>query len=367
MEEKTGKKNNKDPKSKQKNRLLEDLAIGEGLALNLHLPKKGTLEEGLVLRLLKVELGEGVRLPIRSDVHDGLVVLTSHDHDTGDERVVGLAEYTHGTHGVLSGSLESVEETTDQVGRHEHLGELIVVLEVDSPDGPTLLVEVLVEPGDGTGLGVFVGVHSLPVVQLEVGLGQVIQGVLGLGLSGHKRLLVIIILSSLLGLGGLGGSRGGGSLGLLLLLGGLVLRRGRGVSDLTVDGSELGALDNGLEESDNVGDSLSDRSVEVACETGVEDGGNGNIGQSNSVTDEESSGLEELLEGFESSLDLAEEGGVDGLVVGNVTGDHTMEGTERDRDLLVGESDPCRDLSGSGDISGNELGAGLSGDCRTRR
>ena len=36
------------------------------------------------------------------------------------------------------------KESTDLVGRHEHHAELLVVLEVDSPDG----IAVLVEPGD---------------------------------------------------------------------------------------------------------------------------------------------------------------------------------------------------------------------------
>jgi hypothetical protein len=78
---------------------------------------------------------------IRSDLDGGLDVLTSGDEGTGDDRVVGLAKDTDGTEEVLSGSLESIEETADLVGRHEDLGQLVVILEVDSPDGETVVVE----------------------------------------------------------------------------------------------------------------------------------------------------------------------------------------------------------------------------------
>lgn len=74
------------------------------------------------------------RLTIRGDRDGGLDLLASGDEGTRDDRVVGLAENTDGTEQVLSGSLQTVEETTDLVGRHEDLGQLLVVLEVDSPD-----------------------------------------------------------------------------------------------------------------------------------------------------------------------------------------------------------------------------------------
>lgn len=96
-------------------------------------------------------------LTIRGDRDGWLDLLTSGDEGTRDDRVVGLTEDTDGTEEVLSGSLESVEETTDLlrqlrpgyskvdlaylVGGHEDLGQLLVVLEVDSPDGESLRVE----------------------------------------------------------------------------------------------------------------------------------------------------------------------------------------------------------------------------------
>ena len=78
---------------------------------------------------------------IRGDINDRLDVLTSTDEGTGDDGVVGLSTDTNGTEEVLSGSLQSVEESTDLVGGHEDLGQLVVVLEVDSPDGESLRVE----------------------------------------------------------------------------------------------------------------------------------------------------------------------------------------------------------------------------------
>jgi hypothetical protein len=53
------------------------------------------------------------RLTIRGDRDGWLDLLSSGNEGTGDDGVVGLAKNTNGTEEVLSGSLESVEETTD--------------------------------------------------------------------------------------------------------------------------------------------------------------------------------------------------------------------------------------------------------------
>lgn len=125
------------------------------------------------------------------------------------------------------------ETTTKRRGDergHEGLSELSVVLEVDLPDGETLLVEVLVQPGDGTSSGVLVGVHSLPVLQVEGGLGEGVKGVLA-GRLVSVGLLLLLLVSGLLGLlslRGLGGSLSLGGLGGGILLGGSV---GRNLSD----------------------------------------------------------------------------------------------------------------------------------------
>jgi hypothetical protein len=176
--------------------------------------------------------------------------LATEDEGTGDNGVIGLAEDTDGTEEVLPGSLETVEETTDLVGRHEGLGELLVVLEVDSPDGESLAVELLVEPWDGTGSGVQVGVLSLPLLEVEGRLRQVVKRVLDFWLRWDIRLLLVVI-SRLRGLGL--GSLGLCWLGLLwlrVLLGllGWGSVGGLGLSQLGLavveDGSELGLVDN---------------------------------------------------------------------------------------------------------------------------
>ena len=111
------------------------LSVNPLLTVNLEVPGKSTLEEGLVSVVREVEFGVAVRLPIRSGIDNGLVVGTTGDEDTSDDRVVALAEDTNGTEDVFTGSLETVEEATDLVGGHEGLGQLLVVLEVNSPDG----------------------------------------------------------------------------------------------------------------------------------------------------------------------------------------------------------------------------------------
>lgn len=106
---------------------------------------------------------------------------------------------------------------------------------------------LLVEPLQGI-RGVQVGVLPLPLFKVEGGLGEVVQGVLLLGLSrGEVKVLILVNLLCLglllgLGLSGLGLL---GLLVLLLLLGCLVGRGGLDEGGLAVvkDGSELGVVD----------------------------------------------------------------------------------------------------------------------------
>ena len=117
------------------------LAIHPLLTIDLEVPGKSSLEECLLLGVLEVELLVLVRLPVGGNVNDGLDILATEDEDTGDDGVVGLAKDAHGTEEVLAGRLETVEEAANLVGRHEGLGKLAVVLEVNTPDGEALLVE----------------------------------------------------------------------------------------------------------------------------------------------------------------------------------------------------------------------------------
>lgn len=97
------------------------------------------------------------RLTIRGDLNDRLSLGSTEDQGARDNRVVGFTEDTDGTEEVFPGSLETVEETADLpesadvhyqrilsthlVRGHEDLCKLLVVLEVDPPDGESLLVE----------------------------------------------------------------------------------------------------------------------------------------------------------------------------------------------------------------------------------
>lgn len=124
----------------------------------------------------------------------------------------------HGTEEVLAGGLKAGEETADEVGAHEGKGELVVVLEVNLPEGVLLGLVVLPEPRESTGAGVLVGVLALPVVENKGGAAESLERMLGPeGLNG----LLLLLLSLLLGR--LGGSFLLGSSRLGLLLGGSIL------------------------------------------------------------------------------------------------------------------------------------------------
>lgn len=252
--------------------LFVDLSIRPSLPVNLNLPRQGLLEERLVLVLAQIQWAVRVRFPIRRDVDDRFDVLSSDDEHSGDERVVGFTEDSHGTEGVFAGCFETIEETADEVGGHEDLGQFVVVLVVDPPDGEPFGVEalngryrqlsnsksstikpshsLLVEPRNRTSQSILIRVSPLPVIQLEIALRQIIKRVLGLWLSRNKRLIILIVgLNGLLGLGSLGllggssGSLGLGGFGGGVLLGGGVLGSGLLVGDFAEDGGELGVLD----------------------------------------------------------------------------------------------------------------------------
>ena len=179
-------------------------------------------------------------------VHD---VLSSRYHHSGNDRVVGGSQNSHRSEQVLPASLQSSEQSTDQVAGHEDLGQLVVVLVVGPPDAVSLSVEVLNKVLHSL-RAVRVGVDSLPVLQVEGRRGKRSTGVLSLGLGRDiGLLLVVILLDGLLLLGSLGGLLGLGGIGLLLslglgvLLGGLVLSGSLNVLPFSKDLGELGALD----------------------------------------------------------------------------------------------------------------------------
>jgi hypothetical protein len=117
------------------------LPVHPSLAVDLEIPGHGSLEKLLLLLVLDVQRLVLVRLPVRGGLNHRLDVRPAADERAGDDRVVRLAEDTDRAKEVLAGCLETVEEATDLIGRHERLGELLVVLEVDTPDREALRVE----------------------------------------------------------------------------------------------------------------------------------------------------------------------------------------------------------------------------------
>jgi hypothetical protein len=224
--------------------LLEDLSVGPWVLLavddNGLLPGPLLVDELAVLRLGSIKLGELVALVVRSDIEARESILATDEEGTLDDRVVGSAVHGSTAEDVLAGSLKTSEESTDQVGGHEDLGQLIVVLVVHSPEGVVLRVVVLPEPLEGN-WGVEVGVLTLPLINGDGGLRESLASVLGLGdLNNWLFLLIINLL-------GLGLSSGlwclGGRLSLLrgnVLQGWLIneveLTSNVGVDGLVVDG-----------------------------------------------------------------------------------------------------------------------------------
>ena len=344
----------------RRKKLLEVLAVDPlTLTLDLEVPGKSSLEELLVLGLVEVNLGVLVRLVVWSDRDGGDDVLATGNDNTGDDRVVGSTDDTDGTEEVLAGSLKTVEETADLVVGHEGDGQLLVVFEVDAPDGEALGVKVLVEPWDGTLAGVEVGVLTLPLLEVERGLGQVIQGVLSLGLGGDKGLLLLLV--GLLGLGLLLSLwlLGLGLLSLWLLSLDRGLESGLGLDELGLavvkDGGELGVVDDGVDVTDDVGDLLAASLVDETGE-GVGEGSNDNdVGEGDALSDEVGLGDEDLVKSLKTSKDSVVDGGEDGLVVWELVVDnHLHANVVLDGDLLVGEAGPLLDLGGGLGVGGDQ-------------
>lgn len=286
-----------------------------------------------------VELGELVALVVRGDIESGLGVIATDDEGPLDDGVVGLAVYGSTAEDVLARSLETGEETTDQVGRHEHLGELVVVLVVKLPEGVLLGLVVLPEPLQRI-RGVVVGVLTLPLVQDESRLRESLKGVLGLG----SLLDLLLFLVNLLGLGL------GGSLGSSLLLGGLRLLGGLVLQDNLVDEVELGnnsgvdgLVVDGLIPTGNVGVRRAPGLVIEELEASGDDAGGEEVSEGDALASQvgvvkkvlldHGNGLSGSLLGVLNAL----------LVVGVTAKEGTEPSAERGEDLGVEVRHPLQD------------------------
>ena len=311
--------------------LFEDVAISPGVLLvinvDIGVPGPHVFNELAVLLLGGVELLEIVALPVRGNVESSSVILATDNVDTTDEAVVVGTIDRLGTEHVLAGGLKTGLETTDQVVGHEGKLELIVVLEVNTPQREFFSVEVLPEPRHDRRASFLVGVETLEVLEVNTSSGR------------KQRQRVLRLLSGLLS--GLLGSR----LGLLLLL-------GRGVLDDLL--SEDGVRDNSLESG------LVDDSVVPSGDGGVlgapglvqnsgkgtgEEGGSEVIGQGDTLANEVGVGSEVRLEdsdGLQGSLGSL----VDILLVVAVQAhEGTVPATEARQNLSVDKGQPTEDGS----------------------
>lgn len=171
---------------------------------------------------------------------------------------------------------------------------------------------LLVEPLNSTTgtAGLLVGVCALPVLEVEGGLGEVIEGVLLLGESRGSLLLIVISgLGSSLGLGG-----GGGLLSLrcLFLGGGNELEALLGVDDVAVELLDLGLVVDGLEVADEVGEGLAGSGIDGGTDGLLEEDSDPEVSEGDALADEEGVVLEVGLEGVQGT-GLALEEGVVGL------------------------------------------------------
>lgn len=315
------------------------------------------LDVGAVLGVLAVELDELVALPVGGNVESVLVVVTTDDESSVDDGVVVLSVDGSASEDVLAGSLQTGEETTNQVGGHEDAGELVVVLVLDAPERVLILGDGLPEVLHGLGL-VVVGVEALPLIERVAGTGQEVDGVLGLGLSGG------LVLIDGLGLG-LGGSLGLLGLGGSLLLGGLVLESGlleqlEGVGNVRVD---LLVVD-GLVPTGDVGVLGAPLLVEEELEAAGDDADGEQVSEGDALANEEGVVQEVLLNNVDG-LGGGLLGVINGLLVVGVPAQQgAVPGTEVGENLHVEEGSPLQDgsvvLLGLAEQGGLLI---LGGDC----
>lgn len=279
-----------------------------------------------------VELLELVALPVRGDVESGDVLLAANQESTTDEALVVLAIDRGSTEEVLARSLETSEETANQVVSHEGELKLVIIFVVNKPERVLFGLVVLPEPGHGDRTGIIVGVLALPLVKDQSGLAKGLKRVLGLGLGLHIRL--VLILSS--------------RLGSLLLR--LLLLLGRGVFDGLVDEGSFGdsflpvtLVNNGVEPTGNSDEVRAELLVKDSGESATDDTGSEDISKGDTLTDEVSVGSEVSLQDFKSSA--AGSGVVlySLLVVGHSANEREVPATKASEEVGVGEGHPAKD------------------------
>jgi len=149
-------------------RLLEDLALVELAAILIGTGPGEVLGDQLLgLLALGIELLPVVDLVVDLPVWrqgEGQILSAPHP-DAGDGAVAVLAEQANGSEGRLAHLVQTLEHAGDEIARHEHLGQLLVVLVLANPDRVVLGIELLEEVGNGLRL-LLVGVDALRILDL---------------------------------------------------------------------------------------------------------------------------------------------------------------------------------------------------------
>lgn len=263
------------------------------------------------------------------------MLITTDEESTSDDAVVALSVDGQGTEDELAGSLKSGEETTNEVGAHEDLSELLWVSEGNSPQAVLASWVVLPEPWEGTGAGILVGVLALPVIQDEGWAAEKLQWVLG------WLLLLDWLLNWLRGLWSWLLNLWSSWLWLLLWW-----------SVLDSLGNELWLSCNSLEgwevgdesvPTGEVGVLGAEVSTEDELVTTAGDGGNEEIGSGDSLTNQEGLGQKVGIQDADELLNISLSG-IDVLLVVGILSDEWAEpGTELWQQSGVGEGHPLED------------------------
>merc|ERR1719282_800521 len=268
--------------------------------------------------------------------------MTLEHPNTRDGAVVVLAKQTNGSKGVLVEFVQPLEHASDEVSGHEDHGELVIVLVVSPPDGVVLMVKMFPEPGHGLGF-IIVGVESLPFFKIKGSFGHFLEWIsflLYLGFIFCRFLLFLFFFLLLrLFLGFLFWC-----LFLLLLL---VVSLAREFCKLL----GMGLIDHGIEPSGHIYKRFSELCIQnlgIETDHGTS---HGNIRQTESLTNKESSGEKMIVQSLEGGLDVLLDSFGGRLVVLHDAHRGEDPGTGCWQDLVVCHAHPLHNLSSGSSIT----------------
>merc|ERR1719282_1675247 len=286
--------------------------------------------------------------------------MTLEHPNTRDGAVVVLAKQTNGSKGVLVEFVQPLEHASDEVTGHEDHGELVIVLVVSPPDGVVLMVKMFPEPGHGLWF-IIVGVESLPFFKIKGSFGHFLEWIsflLNLGFFFCRFLLFLLFFLLLwLFLGFLFWC-----LFLLLLLVvslarefckllGIKLGHFGAQIDLANYSLGMGLIDHGIEPSGHIYKRFSKLCIQnlgIETDHGTS---HGNIRQTESLTNKESSGEKMIVQSLEGGLDVLLDSFGGSLIVLHDAHRGEDPGTGCWQDLVVCHAHPLHNLSSGSSIT----------------